>query len=143
MTLGIHSIKKPTANKTRKRVGRGNASGHGTYSGKGQKGQKSRSGVSRMRLKLIGMKRGRSPYRGVPKLRGFKSIKPENQIVKTVDINKNFKDGDLISPQILLKKGLINTIKRPVKMIGKEQLAIKNLKIEKIKLTKKISDEIK
>ena len=55
MALSLHTIKKPKANsKKRKRIGRGNASGHGTYAGKGQKGQNARSGVSGLKRK--GMK---------------------------------------------------------------------------------------
>lgn len=58
----------PGARKARKRVGRGNASGHGGTAGRGHKGQKSRSGVS-----LLGFEGGQMPlYRRLPK-RGFKN----------------------------------------------------------------------
>ena len=90
--LSLHTIKSAKgATKKRKRVGRGNASGQGTYSGRGIKGQKSRSGVSG--LKRLGM---RQILRRIPKQRGFKSLKPDNQVVNLADINKHFKKGDLI-----------------------------------------------
>jgi large subunit ribosomal protein L15 len=55
MPLSIHTIKPAKgATKKRKRIGRGNAAGKGTYAGKGLKGQNSRSGVSN--LKRLGMK---------------------------------------------------------------------------------------
>ena len=87
--LSLHTI-KPNKGETkkRKRVGRGNASGHGTYSGRGQKGQRSRSG-GKSGLKRKGMKQ---ILLQTPKLRGFKSDKPKNQVINLVDINKNFKE---------------------------------------------------
>ncbi len=122
--LSLHTIKPAKgATKKRKRVGRGNASGQGTYSGRGIKGQKSRSGVSG--LKRLGMKQ---ILKRIPKQRGFKSLKPDNQVVNLADINKHFKKGDIISPKELLKRGLIDTIKLPVKILGKGELK-KKLKV--------------
>jgi large subunit ribosomal protein L15 len=54
MSLSLHTIKPKQANKKKKRVGRGDGSGRGTYCGRGLKGQKSRSGVSG--LKKLGLK---------------------------------------------------------------------------------------
>lgn len=136
MPLNLHTIKTSKAvKKKRKRIGRGNASGHGTYSGRGQKGQKSRAGVSRLKLKKIGAKRGRSAWRGVPKLRGFKSDKSKNQVVKVAEINENFKANETVSPKTLLKKGLIDKIKLPIKILGKEKLTVKGLKFEGVKMS--------
>ena len=88
MSLSLHTIKPSKgAAKKRKRVGRGNASGHGTYSTRGLKGQKSRSGVSG--LKRLGLKMTLSR---IPKKRGFKSPKAKNQVVNLTDINENFKE---------------------------------------------------
>ncbi len=123
--------------KKSKRVGRGNASGHGTYSGKGQKGQKSRAGVSG--LKRLGL---RSVILQTPKKKGFKSARPKNQIVKVEDINKNFKDKDIITPKALASKGLINTSKKPVKILGKEKLAVKVTFAESIKLSKSVENQL-
>lgn len=139
MTLSLHTIKPAKgATKKRKRVGRGNASGHGTYSGRGLKGQKSRSG-GKNSLKRLGMK---TILLNIPKKRGFKSQKPKNQAVNLADINKNFKDGATINLQTLLKAGLIDTIKLPVKILGKGELKLKNVKFEGVKMSKSVKNQI-
>jgi len=135
MVLSLNTISpKKGSMKKRKRVGRGNSSGHGTYSGKGLKGQKSRAGVSG--LKRLGMKQ---VLLKTPKKRGFTSSKPKDQVVNLIDINKNFKDNDVITPKILLGKGLIDNIKLDVKILGKGDLKLKDLKF----LGVKMSDSVK
>ena len=138
--LSLHTI-KPTkgATKKRKRVGRGNASGHGTYSGRGQKGQRSRSG-GRSGLKRKGMKQ---ILLQTPKLRGFKSDKPKNQVVNLTDLNKNFKENQKVNPSTLIKIGLIKTTKEPVKILGKGELKVKNLEFNKVKMSKTVEEQIK
>lgn len=119
--LSLNEIRSAKgATKKRKRVGRGNSSGHGTYSTRGLKGQKSRSGVSG--LKRLGM---RKQLLQTPKARGFHSDKPKNQVVSVKDINNNFKDGETVNAAILLEKGLIKHIARPIKVLGKEKLSVK------------------
>lgn len=131
MSLNLHTIKKASGvNKKRKRIGRGNAAGQGTYSGKGLKGQKSRSGVSN--LKRMGMKQS---LLRTPKKRGFKSSKPKNQIIKFSQLNDNFKDKDKISPKILYKLGLINDVNAPVKLLGGYELELTGLILSNIKLS--------
>ena len=137
MTLSLDSIKSRTKNKKSRRIGRGDGSGRGTYSGKGLKGQKCRSGVSG--LKRLGMK---TQIKQSPKKRGFNSNKPSNQVVKIEAINKNFKDGDEINPEILVKKGLINNPKLPIKILGSEDLKIKKLSVSNIKLSKTALDQL-
>ena len=137
MSLSLHTIKKSKANsKKRKRIGRGNASGHGTYSGKGQKGQKSRSGVSGLKRK--GMKQ---VLLRTPKKRGFTSSKPKAQVVKVSDINVNFKDNDIVNAKVLLEKKLIKSIKLPIKILGSEKLSVK-VKFDKIKISKSVSGQL-
>lgn len=127
------------AKKERKRVGRGNSSGHGTYSGRGLKGQKARSGVSG--LKRLGMK---SSLLQIPKKRGFKSHKPKNQPVNIADLNSNFKDGQEITPKALLNKGLIKDAQLPVKILGEGELSIKNIVVSGIeKISKSAEEQIK
>lgn len=136
--LSLNNIK---ANKKRikksRRIGRGNASGHGTYSGKGQKGQNSRAGVSG--LKRLGL---RTVILQTPKMKGFKSQQPKNQVVKVEAINKNFKDKDIITPRALVAKGLINTSKKPVKILGNEKLEVKVVFDEKIKTSKSVAVQL-
>ena len=136
--LNLNNIKSAKgATKKKKRIGRGNASGHGTYAGKGLKGQKSRSGASG--LKRRGMKK---QLLQIPKIKGFKSHKPKNQVVSLIEVIENFKDGAIINPSILAKKGLINDAKLPVKILGKGEFKLKNLTFENIKVSKSIQEMI-
>ena len=131
MSIELHKIVKSQGGlKKRKRVGRGNASGHGTTATKGQKGQRSRKGVSN--LKRLGMKK---QLLQIPKSRGFRSLQPKNQVLSVETINKNFKDNEELNPQVLFAKGLINDQKAPVKILGKERLTVKGLKVSKVKMS--------
>lgn len=106
--------------KGRKRVGRGWAS-KGKYSGRGIKGQRSRSG-GKSGLKKRGM---RSVMLNIPKKRGFKSGRPDAEVVNLSGINKTFSDGVVITPKTLLAKGLISTIKNGVKVLGNGEITFK------------------
>ncbi|RMD58931.1 50S ribosomal protein L15 [Candidatus Parcubacteria bacterium] len=131
MTLALHTIKKPQgAAKKRKRVGRGNSSGHGTYSGRGIKGQKSRSGVSN--LKRLGM---RQVLLRTPKKRGFKSIHPKEDVVNLVDINKNYQAGESVSMSSLKKKGLIKKTSPGVKILANGTLTVSGLVFKGLKMS--------
>lgn len=99
--------------KFKKRVGRGNASGHGTYSSRGLKGQRARSG-GKGGLKLKGFKQN---LLNLPKFKGMKSKKPKNQIVKISDLVRLFNDGDKINPGTLYEAKLIEKIDMPVKIL--------------------------
>lgn len=139
MTLNIHQLKPaPGATKKKKRVGRGNSSGHGTYSTRGLKGQKSRSGVSG--LKRLGM---RQVLLRTPKYKGFKSKSPKAQVVNLSLLNEYFKDGDIISPETLLAKKIITTTKNKVKVLGNGDLKLKKVIFQNIKLSKTAFDKVK
>ena len=138
MTLSLNTVSpKKGSIKKKKRVGRGNSSGHGTYSGRGLKGQRSRSGVSG--LKRLGMKQ---VLLKTPKKRGFTSSKPKDQVVNLVDINKNFKDKDTIGPKELLKKGLIDNINLDVKILGKGDLKLKDVKFVGVKMSDSVKKKL-
>jgi ribosomal protein L15 len=79
--IKLHQLKRhPKATKRRKVVGRGIGSGHGTFSTRGNKGQKSRTGHTKTPARFEG---GRQPLiRQVGKLRGFKSLSPQAFAVK-------------------------------------------------------------
>jgi len=135
--LSLHTIRKAKgSSKKNKRVGRGNASGHGTYSTRGLKGQKSRSGVSG--LKRLGLKK---QLLQIPKSRGFRSLKPKNQVVSVKAINNNFKDNETVSPAALFAKKLISSDHQPVKILGKEKLTVK-VKFEKIKMSAGLKSQL-
>lgn len=124
MSLSLSNLKTITSNKTRKRVGRGNASGHGTYSTRGLKGQKSRSGVSG--LKRLGMKK---QMLSIPKKRGFTSYQTKAQPVTLAQLNRHFKDGAEINARVLLRTNLVSTVKGRIKILAQGTLTIKNLKL--------------
>ncbi len=109
----------PGAKKTRKRVGRGPGSGNGKTAGKGHKGQKSRSGYSRR----YGFEGGQMPLvRRLPK-RGFTNIfKVEYQVVNLRDLERVFADGDTVSAEALVEKGLARGGDRPIKVLGDGEL---------------------
>lgn len=138
--LSLNTIKtSKDVNKKKKRVGRGNSSGHGTYSCRGIKGQKSRSG-GKSGLKRKGFKNN---LLNIPKTRGFKSNKQKNQIVNLELINKYFHDNDKVSPKSLLGKKLIDNIKITVKILGKGELKLKNLKFSKLAVSQNAKIQIK
>ncbi len=105
--------------KKRKRVGRGNASGWGRNSGKGEKGQLSRSGGS---IKA-GFEGGQMPLqRRLPK-RGFTNIfRVENRIVNLANLASVFKEGDTVDAAALEEKGIIRSSKAPLKILGNGEL---------------------
>ncbi|TRZ93822.1 MAG: 50S ribosomal protein L15 [Dehalococcoidia bacterium] len=99
----------------RKRVGRGDGSGHGTYSGRGCKGQKSRSGGG-VRL---GFEGGQLPLiKRLPRKRGFVNIFRIEYNVVNVGKLKVFAPNTEVTPQELLKARLVKSLKRPVKVLG-------------------------
>ena len=106
--------------KVRKRVGRGPGSGMGKTSTRGQKGQKSRSGVSIPAW----FQGGQTPlYRRVPK-RGFNNARFRTQFatINLSDLNKFFNDGDVVTPEILKEKGIIKQQLCGVKVLGNGEL---------------------
>lgn len=132
MVLSLHNLKPAIGStKTKKRLGRGDASGHGSYSTRGQKGQKSRTG-GRNKLKRLGFKK---ILQKLPKRRGFKSIKSKNQVINLTDLNNHFTDGSIINPVSLLKAELIKSVNLPVKILGLGKLTLKNLEIKDIKVS--------
>ena len=106
--------------KYRQRIGRGIGSGKGKTSGKGHKGQKSRSGVS-----IKGFEGGQMPiHRRLPK-RGFTNINRINytelnldNIQKLIDI-KRIDSKKIISYETLLNLGLVKSKKEKIKLLGK------------------------
>ena len=139
MVLRAHQLKPAAgATKKRKRVGRGNASGHGTYSTRGLKGQKSRSGVSG--LKRLGM---RQVLLRTPKQKGFKSAYAKDQVVNLSLLNECFKDNDIVSPETLLAKKLVKTTKNDIKILANGQLTLKNLHFKNVKFSGSAWEKIK
>ena len=120
------------ARKNRKRVGRGDSSGNGSFSGRGMKGQKSRSG----KPLRPGFEGGQLPLiKGLPMKRGFNNIfKTQYSIVNVSDL-QIFPEGTEISNKTLFEHGLINTLRHPGKVLGNGELSNK-ITIEATKFTK-------
>jgi len=99
----------------RKLVGRGNGSGHGTYSGRGCKGQKARSGGG-VRL---GFEGGQLPLiKRLPRKRGFTNVFKTEYNVVNVGKLAVFPPGTEVTPNELLRAGLISTVDNPTKILG-------------------------
>jgi len=105
----------PGSKKSRKRVGRGDGSGHGTYSGRGVKGQKSRSGYKTKR----GFEGGQLPLvKRLPKKRGFVNIfRTEYSVVNLNKLNM-FESGSEVTPERLVAAGLVKSLRHPVKILS-------------------------
>ena len=126
--MQIHNLKSPVQHKDRKRVGRGGK--RGTYSGRGSKGQKSRAG-HRIRpgfrggdnpiWKLFPKQRGASKKTDI-KHRRFRVRQAKPALVSLAILNKHFTDGQTITPNLLVKKGLVRTAKRGIKILGDGEL---------------------
>lgn len=113
---------KPHKGSTQRRkvVGRGVGSGHGTFSGRGAKGQKARSGSSIP----VGFEGGRMPlHRQIPKRRGFTSRNPKHQVLTLGKINHHFNSGETVNPKTIFSKGLIKSMSDPVKILGEGKLS--------------------
>jgi len=138
MTITLHNLKSSKGSKKKKkRVGRGDGSGRGTYSGRGMKGQRSRTG-GKKGLKIKGL---RTFLRNVPKKGGFRSLETKMFVVNLEDLEKKFKDGDNITKKDLIKSGLIKSSKVGVKILGQGKLT-KKLEVVADSFSKTAKDAI-
>ena len=119
----------PGSTKNRKRVGRGNSSGHGTTSGRGQKGQGSRSGGT----KGAGFEGGQMPLaRRLPK-RGFHNIFAKPLEAINVSVLDKFEDGAVIDGAALKAARITKSEFEPVKVLGNGELTKKfTVKVDKV-----------
>jgi large subunit ribosomal protein L15 len=126
--LNLSNLKPVQKRTDRKRIGRGLGSGKGRYSGRGIKGQKSRSGSHKMRA---GFEGGQMPlYMRVGKRRGATSkdampigpFRTFTQPVNLRDLERVFADGDTVNVEALVEKGLLKNTKADVKILGHGEL---------------------
>ena len=131
MELSLHTLQPAQPRKERKRVGRGLGSGKGRYSGRGIKGQKSRSGSHAM---PAGFEGGQMPIdMRMPKLRGNTSadampvgpFRTYSQPVNLRDLERLFEDGDTVNLEAMVEKGLLKNTKADVKVLGTGELTKK------------------
>lgn len=132
ITLHTLKAKRGAVKRKRNAVGRGNGSGHGTFSCRGCKGQNARSGGKRR----PGFEGGQTPLvRRLPKLKGFKNpTKVLFQVVNVGHLNE-YKDGEEVTIQNLLENGFISKEGVPVKILG-EGILNKKLMIKVQKVSK-------
>ena len=117
-----HMMRSPKgAKKNRKRVGRGDGSGNGTYSGRGLKGQKSRSGSSSM-VKFQGGQL--SLLKRLPSIRGFTNVFKQEYSVVNVDQLALFPDGSEVTPEAMVHVGFVKNLNSPVKVLGRGDIDV-------------------
>ena len=117
--MKLNELVKSPETKARKRLGRGPGSGQGKTAGKGEKGQKARSGVSIKPWFEV----GQTPfYRRVPK-RGFNNaqFRTEYAIINLSDLNR-FEDGTDVTPELLIETGIIKKPLAGIKVLANGKL---------------------
>ena len=137
--MGLQNLRPAKgATRQRKRVGRGPGSGLGKTAGRGEKGQKSRSGFSRRE----GFEGGQMPlHRRVPK-RGFKNARFRKEFAElNLDRLEMFEAGTIVTPEVMLKRGLIRKLQDGVKVLGRGELT-KALTVRAHKFSGKAAEKI-
>jgi large subunit ribosomal protein L15 len=118
--VGLHNLKPARGSvRNRKRIGRGPGSGTGKTAGRGEKGQKSRSGYSRK----VGFEGGQMPlHRRVPK-RGFTNALFRKEFAE-VNLGRLeiFEEGTIVTPEVLVKQGIVKQVRDGIKILGKGDL---------------------
>ena len=137
--MRLHTLKPaPGSRRRRKRVGRGAGSGHGQTSGRGDKGQKARSGPGlrpwfeggQMRL-----------TQRLPK-RGFTNVfRKTYALINVGTLEKRFEAGSEVTPQSLLERGLIAALRDGVKVLGEGELT-KALTVQAHRFSKSAAEKI-
>ncbi|MCT4618827.1 MAG: 50S ribosomal protein L15 [Marinisporobacter sp.] len=117
--MKLHELRPAEGStKNRKRLGRGTATGQGKTAGRGQDGQKSRSGGS----VKPGFEGGQMPlYRRLPK-RGFTNVFRKQWTIINIDTLNKFDEGTVVTPALLLEKGIIKKVVDGVKVLGNGEL---------------------
>jgi large subunit ribosomal protein L15 len=114
--VGLYNLRPARGSvRNRKRVGRGPGSGLGKTAGRGEKGQKSRSGYGRK----IGFEGGQMPlHRRVPK-RGFTNARFRKEFAE-VNLGRLevFEAGTIVTPEVLVKRGIVKRLRDGVKILG-------------------------
>jgi large subunit ribosomal protein L15 len=131
--MQLHQIKPTIKSRKKKRIGRGGK--RGTYSGRGQKGQKARAG---RRIRPA----ERDLIQRLPKLRGFKfkPLKPKPVVVNLSDLEKKIK-GDVINRQTLLEAGLIRKSDKRIKILGNGEVK-RAFKVEGLEISQSAKKKI-
>ena len=137
--MKLHELSPaPGSRKNRTRRGRGLGSGLGKTSGRGQKGQNSRSGGG----VRTGFEGGQMPlYRRLPK-RGFKNIFAKEYAEVNVSSLNRFEDGAVVDPVALIEEGILKNVYDGVRILGNGELT-KKLTVKANGFTKTAENKIK
>ena len=138
--MKLHELSKVEGSTHRRKVvGRGPGSGHGKTSGRGEKGQKARSGGG-VHMWFEG---GQTPlYKRLPR-RGFSNARfaTKYAVVNVSDLNR-FKDGEVVTPELLIESGLVKKELDGIKVLGNGELTKKlTVKADKFSSTAKAKIE--
>lgn len=137
--MKLHELKPPVGSRHRRKiVGRGPGSGHGMTSGRGEKGQKARSGGGTR----PGFEGGQLPlHRRVPK-RGFVSLfRKEYEIINVKDLER-FAPGTAVTPASLAEAGMLRVASAAVKILGEGNLS-KTLTVSAHRFSKTAEEKIR
>ena len=140
MSVNLSTLQPPKGTKHgKKRVGRGEGSGTGVTSGRGHKGQKSRSGYKKKR----GFEGGQMPlHRRVPK-RGFHNpFRVEYAVVNLDTLADRFDDGAEVTPEALRERGIVRQTRVLVKVLARGEIS-KKLTVKAHRFSAKASEAIK
>ncbi|ADV06420.1 50S ribosomal protein L15 [Staphylococcus pseudintermedius] len=139
--MKLHELKPSEGSrKLRNRVGRGAGTGNGKTSGRGQKGQKARSGGG----VRPGFEGGQLPlFRRIPK-RGFTNINRKEYAIVNLDQLNQFEDGTEVTPELLIETGVVKNEKAGIKVLGNGSLEKKlTVKAHKFSASAKAAIEAK
>mgnify|MGYP001121943826 CR=1 FL=1 len=136
--MKLHELKPAEgAVRAKRRLGRGTATGQGKTAGRGQKGQKARSGGG-VRL---GFEGGQTPlFRRLPK-RGFTNINRKDYAVVNLDTLNRFEDGTEVTPVVLKEAGIVKNEKAGIKVLADGELT-KKLTVKAAKFSKSAQEAI-
>ena len=120
--LKLNELRPPRgARKARRRVGRGDSSGYGSYSGRGMKGQKSRSGGG----VRVGFQGGQlALIKSLPMIRGFTARSHHEYQLVNLDGLEGVPEGGEVTPATMAAAGLIRSPDRPVKVLGRGKIEV-------------------
>jgi large subunit ribosomal protein L15 len=139
MAIGLNNLHPPAGSThKKKRVGRGPGSGLGKTAGRGNKGQKSRSGYT----SKLGFEGGQMPLqRRLPK-RGFTNIFKKQWIeISLAALDENFEAHEEVTPEVLHERGLLKKAKRDVVVLGTGEVS-KALRVSAHRFTRSAREKI-
>jgi len=137
--MQLHELQPDHKPKTSKRIGRGGK--RGTTSGRGTKGQGARAGTRKQAPRVKDLMKRYHKLRGYQ----FKPVSDKSLIINIKDLEVNFKDGDTITPKVLIDRKLVDSKKgktQAIKVLGVGRLT-KKLNVQDCKISKTAERKIK